>query len=59
MNKTPLPRGTCMDCTADFPMHKAIRQIANPLFTEGELEILVCPECGSYSVEEGGHEQLA
>jgi hypothetical protein len=36
MNKTPLPRGTCMDCTADFPMHKAIRQIASPLFTEGE-----------------------
>jgi hypothetical protein len=38
-------------------MHKAIRPIASPLFTEGELEILVCPECGSYSVEEGGHEE--
>jgi hypothetical protein len=47
-----------MDCTADFPMHKAIRQIASPLFTDGELEILVCPECGSYSVEEDERARL-
>lgn len=56
MNKTPLPRGTCMDCTADFPIHKAIRRIADTILPDGELEILVCPECGSYSVEERRHD---
>ncbi|MEA9976514.1 MULTISPECIES: hypothetical protein [unclassified Pseudomonas] len=59
MNQPPLLRGICTDCAADFPIHKAIREIVSPDPTEGEIEILVCPECGSYSVEEGGHEQLA
>ncbi|MEB0080005.1 hypothetical protein QN386_20230 [Pseudomonas sp. CCI3.2] len=57
MNKVPLPRGTCLDCTANFPVFKAICRFADTIFPDGELDILVCPECGSYSVEEVSHEQ--
>jgi hypothetical protein len=45
-----------MDCTADFPIHKAICRIADTILPDGELDILICPECGSYSVEELRHD---
>lgn len=57
MNKRPVPRGTCMDCLAEFALHRAIRRISDPLLQDDQLDIYTCPECGSYAVEEQSHEK--
>ena len=56
ISKRPMPRGECMDCAARYPLHKALRRITDPLLQEYEIDIHVCPECGSYAVEETTHE---
>jgi len=52
INKRPMPRGECLDCASRFPLHKALRSVTDPLLQENEIDIYVCPECGSYAVEE-------
>lgn len=52
MNKHPVPRGHCVDCGVDFALHRAMRPVTDPMLQDKEIDIYVCPECGSYGVEE-------
>lgn len=54
--KQPVARCHCIDCCADFARHRAVRRLVDTILHDDDLELLVCPECGSYAVEEGSHE---
>lgn len=58
LTQRPVPRGTCLDCGGGFPMHKARRSVTDPLVLDEKIDIYVCPQCGSYAVEEDRLEQL-
>lgn len=44
--------GRCCECGAEFPIHAVTQRffVASP--SEEEVDLDVCPECGSYSVED-------
>lgn len=54
--KQPVARDRCLDCRADFARHRAVQRLVDTILHDGELEVLVCPECGSYAVQEDSHE---
>lgn len=54
--KHPIARSQCLDCRAQFARHRALQRFVDTILLDGELEILVCPECGSYAVQEDSHE---
>jgi len=45
-------RGRCCECGAEFPLHTATQKFLDVCPTECEIELDLCPECGSYSVED-------
>ncbi|MBH3367510.1 hypothetical protein I5R92_09475 [Pseudomonas carnis] len=44
--------GRCCECGAEFPLHTATQRFLDVCPTESEIELDLCPECGSYSVED-------
>ncbi|QPO22018.1 hypothetical protein HXW90_21970 [Pseudomonas sp. Y39-6] len=45
-------RGRCCDCGAEFLLHVSVKRFAGESLPDGEVDIDICPECGSYSVED-------
>lgn len=43
-------RGRCSDCFAEFALHAAIKRFVGDDVPAGEVDLDICPECGSYNV---------
>lgn len=55
--------GRCCECGAEFPLHAATQRFFAVCPSDGEVDLDICPECGSYSVEDaamqsGGDENV-
>ena len=44
--------GRCCECGAEFPIHAMTQRFFTVCPSEDEVDLDVCPECGSYSVED-------
>lgn len=44
--------GRCCECGAEFPIHAMTQRFFAACPSEDEIDLDVCPECGSYSVED-------
>lgn len=55
--RQPVARSRCLDCLAEFARHRAIQRQAGTITRDLSLDLLICPECGSQSVEESCHDR--
>jgi len=49
----------CCECSAEFSLHTATQRFVDVCPTEDEIELDICPECGSYSVEDAAMQACA
>lgn len=45
-------QGRCQDCSAEFTLHAATQRFVGHWVPTGEVELDICPECGSYNVQD-------